>query len=202
MPNGIVVAYSIIYNLSSSNDEYVSLDAQTTAYVVTNLNEFTVYNFTLYASTRVGAGPFTNLVARTNESCKSQVLFHDSKLLIMQYDSSLISVTDQSSIYYPVPGSPPRDITIFNVGKRSVDVSWIPPPPQDHNGPLTFYEIKFSQSQFDSIPTVSVHSLELFISYSDLEEYTNYTVVVAAATSTGLGPFSSAVIFTTREAGK
>ena len=90
---------------------------------------------------------------------------------------------------------------MFNVGKRSVDVSWISPLSQDHNGPLTHYEIRFIHNQFDSFPNVTVQSSNLSICYSELEEFTNYAVVVAASTSTGLGPFSSPVTFTTLEAG-
>ena len=90
---------------------------------------------------------------------------------------------------------------MFSVGKRSAYVSWIPPLSQDHNGPLTHYEIRVIQSQFYSVPNVTVQSSNLSICYSDLEEFTNYAVVVAASTSTGLGPFSSPVTFTTLEAG-
>ena len=99
------------------------------------------------------------------------------------------------------PHSPPRDIQVFNIGKQSVDVSWIPPVLQDHNGPLTHYEIQFTQNQFDSVPNVTLQSSNLSINYPDLEEFTHYIVVVAASTRTGLGPFSSPVTFTTQEAG-
>ena len=99
------------------------------------------------------------------------------------------------------PHSPPRDVEVSSIGTQSVDVSWIPPLTQDHNGPLTYYEIHFSQNQFDSLSTVIVQSQGLSTSYSNLEEFTNYTVVVAAATSTGLGPFTTPVSFTTQEAG-
>ena len=103
---------------------------------------------------------------------------------------------------YADPHSPPRDVQLLNVGKRSADVSWIPPLIQDHNGPLTHYEIQFIQSQLDSVPNVIIMSNNLSISYSDLEEFTNYAVVVAASTNTGIGPFSSPVTFTTQEDGK
>ena len=75
---------------------------------------------------------------------------------------------------------------------------------QDQNGPLTYYEIQFLQNQFDSVlnTTLRVHAVDLLIQYSALEEHTVYTVIVAAATSTGHGPFSPAVTFTTQEDGQ
>ena len=99
------------------------------------------------------------------------------------------------------PHSPPREIQVYNIGERTAHVSWIPPLVQDHNGPLTHYEIHFTPSQFLVIPTVVIQTSNLSISYSDLEEYITYGVVIAAATSTGLGPFSSPVTFATQEAG-
>lgn len=91
---------------------------------------------------------------------------------------------------------------VLRIGKRSVEVSWIPPLTQDQNGLLTYYEVQFLQNQFHSIPNITVESSDLFLSYSDLEEHTQYAVVVAAATSVGLGPFSSAIYFITHEDGK
>lgn len=83
-----------------------------------------------------------------------------------------------------------------------MEVSWIPPLTQDQNGLLTFYKVKFLQSQFHSIPNITVESSNLSLSYSDLEEHTQYAVVVAAATRIGFGPFSSAIYFITHEDGK
>ena len=90
---------------------------------------------------------------------------------------------------------------MFSVGERSVHASWVPPLIQDHNGPITHYEIQFIQSQFDSIPNVVIQTTNLSISYFDLEEFTHYVIIVAAATSTGVGPFSSPVNFITHQAG-
>lgn len=99
------------------------------------------------------------------------------------------------------PHSPPRHVEMFNIGQRCAHLSWIPPVFQDQNGPLSYYEIQFLQTQFDTIPTIVVHTTNLSISCCGLEEYTNYSVTVAAATNSGLGPFSSPVSLITHEDG-
>ena len=69
IPNGVIVAYHVSYNVSSSEEK--ALDTNTTKNVtVAGLDEYTVYEFVLYASTRIGDGPSTTILGRTNESCK------------------------------------------------------------------------------------------------------------------------------------
>ena len=46
------------------------LGNKTTNYTVQGLNEHTVYTFTVYASTRIGAGPSSEATAQTDEYCK------------------------------------------------------------------------------------------------------------------------------------
>ena len=41
------------------------------SFLVTGLNEYTVYEFEIFASTRVGPGPSTEAVAQTHETSKS-----------------------------------------------------------------------------------------------------------------------------------
>ena len=43
---------------------------KTTNYTVQGLNEDTVYTFTVYASTRIGAGPSSETTAQTDEYCR------------------------------------------------------------------------------------------------------------------------------------
>ena len=65
-PNGIITGYTLTISNASGTDE-VSLSGTDLNYRAENLNEFTVYTFNVTASTRVGDGPTTMTVARTDE---------------------------------------------------------------------------------------------------------------------------------------
>ena len=88
------------------------------------------------------------------------------------------------------------DIESSDVGQRMATISWLPPPFQDQNGVILYYQLIFSQSQFD-IPNIVANSSTITYTVSTLEEYTEYVFTVAAATSIGLGPFSSPMVFMT-----
>ena len=66
----------------------MSLEGNETSAVVSGLDEYTVYNFTLYASTRIGDGPATNILGRTNESCKFTFII----LLLTLYAFLIINI--------------------------------------------------------------------------------------------------------------
>ena len=75
-PNGIVIFYNITYNLSEMILENsfsvlssVLVGAEDgTSYLVTGLNEYTTYEFEIFASTRIGPGPSTQATARTHHT--------------------------------------------------------------------------------------------------------------------------------------
>ena len=90
-PYGIIVSYNISYNLSEVPVS-VLVDAEDgNNYLVTGLNEHTVYSFEIFASTRVGPGPSARATIRTpdtsNYSCshaaRLQILIAEFKEVIM-----------------------------------------------------------------------------------------------------------------------
>ena len=87
------------------------------------------------------------------------------------------------------------------VGRREATIIWQPPTLEDQNGIIIYYELIVSQSQFE-IPDVTVNVSTTSHTVTNLEEHVQYTVMVAAATRIGVGPFSSAVNFTTQQDGK
>lgn len=71
IPNGILVSHIIIYNLTSDEATNITTDGLTTSYLVTGLHPFEYYQFTIFASTRIGDGPPSSLIIQTNEASKS-----------------------------------------------------------------------------------------------------------------------------------
>jgi len=68
LPYGIILYYTIEYNKSHNSTITIRVEAESRSYVVDDLNEYTVYSFSIYASTRVGDGPRATTTARTYES--------------------------------------------------------------------------------------------------------------------------------------
>ena len=88
-----------------------------------------------------------------------------------------------------------------DVGRREATITWQPPIFDDQNGVIIYYQLIVSQSQFE-IPNIVTNVNITSHTLTNLEEHVDYTVVVAAATQIGIGPFSSAVNFTTQQDGK
>ena len=101
----------------------------------------------------------------------------------------------------PDPSSPPTEVQVTSVGRREATITWQPPIFDDQNGVIIYYQLIVSQSQFE-IPNIVVNVNITSHTLTNLEEHVDYTVVVAAATQIGIGPFSSAVNFTTLQDGK
>ena len=70
----------------------------------------------------------------------------------------------------------------------------------DENGIITHFDVKYS-SILTGTTIANVPANHLYVELGGLEEYTEYSVRVAAATSVGTGPFSSAQTVTTLEDG-
>ena len=78
-------------------------------------------------------------------------------------------------------------------------VSWQPPPPIDHNGPITGYVIQYNRSDGLSGPmNMSVSNVASY-TISGLDAYVNYSVRVSARTVNATGPFSNTEVGTSGE---
>ena len=97
-PNGVIVHYSLSYNISNNGESPPSpvvVPPTITSYDVTGLNEFTVYTFTLTAVTGVGPGPEANVTERTEEDSKIYI----SLLLLKRRCSAKYVVTTNLPMY-------------------------------------------------------------------------------------------------------
>ncbi len=88
----------------------------------------------------------------------------------------------------------------YGVGTRSVTITWQPPVSEDQNGVIIYYQLVFSQTQFE-IDDLVIMTANLSHTETDLEEYNEYMFMVAAATQVGLSPFSPLQSFMTLGSG-
>ena len=88
-----------------------------------------------------------------------------------------------------VPRSSPRDVMVESHNPASLNVSWQPPLARDHNGPITGYTINYTRVGSGDMMSVNVASGTTH-TISGLVAYVNYSVIVAAMTVNGTGPFT------------
>ena len=79
-------------------------------------------------------------------------------------------------------------------------ISWHPPPFEDQNGPIIYYNLILSDLVFGSAD-IEVNVTSLSYTATNLEEYNTYSCIVAAASVVGTGPYSVPLNFTTEEDG-
>ena len=75
----------------------------------------------------------------------------------------------------------------------SLMVSWLPPPPIDHNGPITGYVIQYTRVESSDMMSVTVTDGTTY-TISGLPVSTEYLVSVAAMNVKGTGPFSNPLV--------
>ena len=92
-----------------------------------------------------------------------------------------------------VPSSPPRDVMVESHNPASLNVSWRVPVQRDCNGPITGYVIQYTRVGSSDMMNMSVTGETngtTVMTISGLVAYVNYSVIVAAMTVNGTGPFS------------
>ena len=88
-----------------------------------------------------------------------------------------------------VPSSPSQDVIVESHNPASLNVSWQPPVQRDRNGNITGYMINYTRVGSSDMTSVNVTSGTTH-TISGLVAYVNYSVIVAAMTVNGTGPFS------------
>lgn len=97
---------------------------------------------------------------------------------------------------------PPTDLQASNVLPKSVTITWQTPPPNRMTpwGIVINYEIILSEYAFGLANFVANTTAQSY-TFTSLEEFNNYSVVVAAENTVGIGDFSVQFNFTTPQAG-
>lgn len=100
-----------------------------------------------------------------------------------------------------VPTAPPQNFSATVTGTTSVEFNWQPPPTDDQNGPLSYYQLWLVDETFNLTDT-TINTTNTSYSIATLEEYIHYSCQVAASNVVGVGPYSSPVEITTLQDGK
>ena len=75
VPNGVLISHTITYNLTSGGGEgggiaMVTVGGEDTSVLITDLHPYEYYQFTVFASTRIGSSPVSIVAIRTEEASK------------------------------------------------------------------------------------------------------------------------------------
>ena len=88
-----------------------------------------------------------------------------------------------------VPSSSPQNVMVTSVNPASLMVSWQPPPMIDHNGPITSHVIQYTRVGSSDMMSMNVNSGTTH-TISGLVAFVDYSIIVAARTVNGTGPFN------------
>ena len=106
----------------------------------------------------------------------------------------LLSCQGMSYFYNSiVPSSPPVNITVMSAHPESLELSWQPPPEIYRNGPIIGYEIQYTMVGSTVAMDEVIGSRNAY-TIIELLPFVNYSIVIAAITVNGTGPFSAPVI--------
>ena len=100
----------------------------------------------------------------------------------------------------PAPSSPPTNITVLHTNSTSFTLSWLPPPPEDHNGDIIEYQVTITRLSTLVTTTLITNTTQLLV--VRLVPYNGYEVTMAAFTSEGSGPHTEPLFLQTDQEGK
>ena len=101
---------------------------------------------------------------------------------------------------YPVPTSPPLNLSFVASTSTSVTLFWAPPPTPNQNGVITGYTIQVFSSQQVLLRETNISSNGGTV--DSLHPFYNYTCTVVAYTAAGKGPSTPPITVTTLQDGE
>lgn len=99
-----------------------------------------------------------------------------------------------------VPSSPPENFYGEALSSTSIFIMWDPPVRQHRNGIIIGYFINITTLITREV--LQVFTLDSNYTVTFLQPFTVYSLIVAASTSAGIGPFSTVLTVQTLEDGK
>ena len=100
------------------------------------------------------------------------------------------------------PSAPPVNVQGHNTSSTSIWVDWDTVPVADQNGIILTYTVTYMTFPGGIPMTTVVSAPTTNVTLSNLEEYTNYSILVFASTVKGDGNASDAIIVPTDEDSK
>jgi hypothetical protein len=102
------------------------------------------------------------------------------------------------------PDIAPDVVTVTVINSTAINISWEQIPPMSRNGIITTYEVLLVPLEtFDGqLLPWQMNTSDLYILFSDLEEFVGYNISVRSYTSAGPGPYSDEVFAMTIEDSK
>ena len=104
-----------------------------------------------------------------------------------------------------VPGAPPEDVSVFTESSTSISVQWSPPPEEVLFGIPRGYRIRYTPLHANGSLRMALFANVPYANTSDLleglEEFTNYSIEVAAVTIDA-GVYSDPIVNITEQDSK
>ena len=94
-------------------------------------------------------------------------------------------------LFYTVPSGTPRNFLATAMSSTSILVTWDSPLESEQNGNIISYTVAYvnlNRSEDQQISNSSTSQRQML--FTGLQEYEEYSFVVAATTTVGQGPFS------------
>ena len=95
------------------------------------------------------------------------------------------------SLQTTVPTGYPQGFQVQPVTSRAVVAQWEPPFISDRNGVILNYTVRWSLAATGAVNEHTTAATNITV--SDLNPHTTYVWIIAASTSIGTGPYSTAV---------
>lgn len=188
--NGVIRKYQIVVSELETGTVFI-LNSTNTPATLSPLHPNYVYVCAVAAFT-TDEGPYsTNVTVRMPEDGKSE----PHSVYNLWYFMSTFCLISPA-----VPASSPGQLSVKDITADSSVVSWSPLPLEDQNGVITGYIVNVSTVPAGEVVQLLTSATELHLDF--LMPHTAYSVVVAAETSVGHGPFSTVLLFQTNEDGK
>jgi len=192
--NGVILSYTVTYKaLPDGSPQTKVVSSPTTEVTLADLNEYTNYSITVFASTIRGGGlvsdPTFFVTALDSK-------FHSSFFVVELFVMLLYVQTFYLSCGIG-PSASPANLRAYIRNATSIFVEWANVPASDQNGVILSYTVTYMTLPNGSPQTKLLSTLTNEVILTGLNENTNYSITVFASTAVGDGNMSLPVIVRT-----